>query len=341
LAERADELLDAVLASPEAMAPRLVLADWWMERGDPRGELVIVQHVLEDPSLAPERRDELEARERALLDQHEEQWLAELGLRAGEGTFIRGFVERIWLRPGRLDAAPVRCPARELHVSPEVELGWLLVHPLLARVRTLDLSEREPENAWGALACCERLRGLTSLSLRHCWLEDGALRTLTGSAHLGGLRRLNLQDNLLEDRDVPLLAGCEALAGLQELDLSYNPLGGGGVPTLAASPHLRGLRRLGLRATQLEGPDAAALAARGPESLRMLDLSLGELGDEAAFALAASERLRGLVSLDLGYNEVSEEGAWTLLRSLPHLRRLELRGNPLPQPFPPARHATS
>jgi uncharacterized protein (TIGR02996 family) len=211
LAERADELLDAVLASPEAMAPRLVLADWWMERGDPRGELVIVQHVLEDPSLAPERRDELEARERALLDQHEEQWLAELGLRAGEGTFIRGFVERIWLRPGRLDAAPVRCPARELHVSPEVELGWLLVHPLLARVRTLDLSEREPENAWGALACCERLRGLTSLSLRHCWLEDGALRTLTGSAHLGGLRRLNLQDNLLEDRDVPLLAGCEAL----------------------------------------------------------------------------------------------------------------------------------
>lgn len=38
-----DELLAAVLAAPDEDGPRLVLADHLIERGDPRGELIVVQ----------------------------------------------------------------------------------------------------------------------------------------------------------------------------------------------------------------------------------------------------------------------------------------------------------
>lgn len=72
-AERAARaaLLAAIAAAPEAEGPRLVYADWLVERGDPLGELIHAQVAIAarrpgDPALA-----ELRAWERRILREHE------------------------------------------------------------------------------------------------------------------------------------------------------------------------------------------------------------------------------------------------------------------------------
>lgn len=103
-------LLAAITRAPDDDAPRLIYADWLQQRGDPRGEWIAVQCALARAPGAPG----LLARQTKLARQHEERWLAELGLLPGEGMFSRGFVERVEL-PGvragaleRLLASPVR-----------------------------------------------------------------------------------------------------------------------------------------------------------------------------------------------------------------------------------------
>ena len=76
------------------------------------------------------------------------------------------------------------------------------------------------------------------------------------------------------------------------------------------------LRRLALR--NAEGADAIAGAvANAPVTARIevLDLSMGDLGDEGARALAASPGVAGLKTLDIHHHFVSDE-AIALLREL-------------------------
>ncbi|MEZ4319641.1 MAG: TIGR02996 domain-containing protein [Myxococcota bacterium] len=87
-------LLTSVLAEPDALEPRLVLADLLSERGDPRGELIGLQ-CLEHPS-EPQRR-----RSVALLRQHWADWVGSpLALVVDERTvrFDRGFLFSCTLR---------------------------------------------------------------------------------------------------------------------------------------------------------------------------------------------------------------------------------------------------
>src|SRR5262245_29077001 len=72
--ESEDALLQAVIDNPDDDAVRLVYADWLEEHGQPaRAAFIRVQIQL---SLLPEgdpRRGDLQARERALLKEHEER----------------------------------------------------------------------------------------------------------------------------------------------------------------------------------------------------------------------------------------------------------------------------
>jgi uncharacterized protein (TIGR02996 family) len=58
-----DELLSAVLASLDDLQVRLVLADWYMSHGDPRGELIVVRCQLKDETLSQTQREALQERE--------------------------------------------------------------------------------------------------------------------------------------------------------------------------------------------------------------------------------------------------------------------------------------
>jgi uncharacterized protein (TIGR02996 family) len=90
-----DAFLQAILAAPEDDQLRLVYADSLTERGDPRGDFIRVQCELarlpdEDP-----RRPALEAREQALLADHQDAWLGPLQPLLLAWTFRRGFLEEI------------------------------------------------------------------------------------------------------------------------------------------------------------------------------------------------------------------------------------------------------
>src|SRR4051794_7840833 len=95
-------LLAGVLADPDSDAPRLVLADWWLQQGDPRGELVVVQCEAGRDGLDGGAKARLDARAVELLEQHEAAWLAPLHLEPKEVGWRRGFVEDLRIRWDRL-----------------------------------------------------------------------------------------------------------------------------------------------------------------------------------------------------------------------------------------------
>ncbi len=89
-----EALLAAVYAQPRDDGPRLVYADWLLERGEPRGEFITLQFKQRERALSEAER----RREQALLKKHGKQWLGALApvLSFGKGyartTFQRGFI---------------------------------------------------------------------------------------------------------------------------------------------------------------------------------------------------------------------------------------------------------
>jgi uncharacterized protein (TIGR02996 family) len=84
----AETLLADIRANPDDDAPRLVLADLLLERGDPRGELIAMQ--LDRGKRPPSKR------EQELLAKHGKEWLGilapVLGWRRTRTEFRRGFL---------------------------------------------------------------------------------------------------------------------------------------------------------------------------------------------------------------------------------------------------------
>lgn len=84
-----DALLAAVFAAPHDDAQRLVYADWLLERGDPRGELIQLQYKKLDRGL--DRQES--KRERELLKTRSSDWIGPLSLVASDLSFARGFLD--------------------------------------------------------------------------------------------------------------------------------------------------------------------------------------------------------------------------------------------------------
>jgi uncharacterized protein (TIGR02996 family) len=112
------DLLAAVYADPESDAPRLVYADYLQARGDPRGELIILQIQ----RARGEATDKTLARERALLRKHAGALLGPLSsvVAIRDAVFERGFL--------------AACVAR---VRTRVVAATELAHPEWATVRAI------------------------------------------------------------------------------------------------------------------------------------------------------------------------------------------------------------
>jgi uncharacterized protein (TIGR02996 family) len=349
-------LLAAVLASPEDIAPRLVYGDWLLERGDLRGEFVLLQCQPDDSDLVKRER------ERSLLLAHERQWLQALGLRLGEGSFERGLVERLTLTVERarevLAELGTRAPVRGLTLSSTVEDAGDVLLALSCLPGLADLDVRVERLAFPEvqrLAASPALARLSRLALHG--LDDEGVCELMSSPHLTGLRALHLSGRDFGVRGVHALLQSPSLTALASLELHYNrpdivpvlagsarlaqlaSLGLGGVhmssalaQLLARSPHLGGLTSLDLSSNTVGDEGALALArAAHLGRLAQLDLTHNQLGDEGALALADSAGLGRLASLELGWNTLSPRGILALLRSarLPLLTELGLAHNGL------------
>jgi hypothetical protein len=127
--------------APEADAARQVHADALVEKGDPRGEFILLQS-------APTTRASL-ARQRALLKQHERAWLGGLAglVRSGTTEWEGGnpVVITLQSKPNvikRAHGEPALATVRRLrfvnHAHTKIpELAVLLTDPVLARVRAI------------------------------------------------------------------------------------------------------------------------------------------------------------------------------------------------------------
>ena len=70
--------LAALVENPDDLATHRAYADYLQEQGDPRGEFIQVQLALEEPERTTKERQELERRERELLEEHGREWLGGL-----------------------------------------------------------------------------------------------------------------------------------------------------------------------------------------------------------------------------------------------------------------------
>ena len=203
------DLLAAVYENPDDDGPRLVYADWLLEHGDPRGELITLQYRRHrGEALSPAE----EKRENALLAKHTATWLGPIYkvLFKNRTVFRRGFIEIGWLQPrGSASAAAANHPAwatvRELRIGdvPSGDHGaHILVQPAMRRLRVL---LNAPADVVEAVAGVRdhglEILGTSRLNMRDVDPERGPWPALLRAPGLPRLRQLQLELGYYSSRD--------------------------------------------------------------------------------------------------------------------------------------------
>ncbi|MBS1123555.1 MAG: hypothetical protein H6Q90_5783 [Deltaproteobacteria bacterium] len=258
-------LLDAIIADPDDDAPRLVYADWLVERADPRGELIIVQCELARLG-GKGKRAELKHREAELLRKHKKDWVGRFGgqkiqhgstkqvwtrVNPTRWMFERGFVTWCSMKGAdfaRNAAAILEAePLQRAHLT-DRNLTDVAAAKGIEKLRGLDL-RRVRLKEYGIDGLCEgtRFRGLEVLGLLRCGLGTKGMKRFAERAdprRMPSLHTLELRANRLGDPGAVALAGARILTGIRTLDLTGNRIGPAGAKALAASPYLDNLEQL-------------------------------------------------------------------------------------------------
>jgi uncharacterized protein (TIGR02996 family) len=174
-----DELFTRLAQRPFDDDLRSIIADWWSEQGDPRGEVVAASHR-GDLKLSERRRV------RQLVEKHSRGWLGPLRPIAdpAASTFVGGF----------LDSLVLNAAARS------VSLNALSNEPRLATVRALDVSVMRKSQPLSTFLRQPALR-----SLRSVVAGPAGLQALEGEPVPFTLSTLGVSDHgFFEDALVPL-----------------------------------------------------------------------------------------------------------------------------------------
>ena len=258
-----DALLAAVHAQPLDDAPRLVLADWLDEHGQPeRAEFIrlqVAQRREFETHGRTARLDDLFVQARSLFYRPWAEPVRKVFGR-GIGMYSRGFPKGPGY-PIPADVLVTHLPAAATWIAPETEIA------IEARPGQSKLLAVIPEVRW-----------VRHLSVRWPWrseppVEEAEITDLLASPHLTGLRRLTLAHLGLTAETARAIRNAPALRSLDSLDLSGNQLGRTGGLELARGRHLTALRHL--------------------------DLSGNRIGNVAVQALLKSAALSGLRSLNV------------------------------------------
>lgn len=206
-----EALLSDVIQNPYDDAPRLRYAEWLEERGDPRGEFIRIQVELSsNDGVARKRRARLHLRENDLLDQHEEDWAADVAPLVESYRFDRGFVSgatistEVFLeKPGEiLDLAPI------VYISlngVRDHLDELFSSPYLTRIRALSLSNNDlHDEDIARLTESPHLHQLWWLGLSFNQITMAGVKYLVEgwqSGYLENLGFVSLKDNPTDPRE--------------------------------------------------------------------------------------------------------------------------------------------
>ena len=333
----ASELEAAILADPDNGDAYLVYADWLQAQGDPRGELIVLQH-----------RGETDAVE-ALFDEHDAQFWGEVVVeeqdmlvrnrhcKLGPATEWRwGFLKSIWIGRTSPDGTNV-----------DTVLAALLDHPSARFVRELTAGICSYEhNDYVGVAQVIGARSLPTLrqlilgdffyeQTELNWSDAGDLGVawhgvpnLESLTVRSGAMKLGALDNLSKLRELVIITGGFDAGSMASICSARWPvlerlnvqLGRDHVFTPAElAPILDGkqfpaLRHLGLgNSRELDTICAALANSKIAAQLETLDLSKGTLGDAGAAALA-SGAFPKLVSIDVSENYLTDRGLGDLKR---------------------------
>ncbi|MEM6928655.1 MAG: TIGR02996 domain-containing protein, partial [Myxococcota bacterium] len=209
-----------LLRAPHDEEAWLVFADWLLDRGDPRGEWLVLHHQLSEPSLRGRQRLAIERRLREAGPPTEEELLEELDLH-GMWWVInvnarRGFILGLtlaWMREltleclERVAAHPAGTLWSALSVSGlgSADTARLVHTDALADRAVLDIAQprayKARIGAAGAhtLASASRLRHLEVLRVGGNDIGSEGAVALVQSPHLADLRVLDLGANGLDD----------------------------------------------------------------------------------------------------------------------------------------------
>ena len=339
-------LIAAACDRPDDDTPRLVLADYLDDHGDPdRAAFVRAQvELARTPEWEPfavecrHRRPEWSDAGkpfRAALPTFPAGWSVEWA----EPPFRRGFGWRV--RVGSLlawqevaDELFRAAPVGALHLRPSATLDdWhrFAAGPWLARIREVHLEAGSPVEPVRALAAAGTLAGLDSLHFRRADLPgiDFLVADVLAGPLGANLRGLSFRLSIPSSLD-DLLDVLAAHAGrFEKLALRSMNLTGAQVGRWAAAG-LHGLHGLDLSDNYVfsqDGARALADALAGGWTGHTLRLSRCGITDPGARALAASPGLASVRLLDLSRNTFSPSGVRVLAAS-PHLaglRALDLR----------------
>jgi uncharacterized protein (TIGR02996 family) len=240
----------ALVENPEDFAAHCAYADFLMEQGDPRGELIHVQLALENPGLPAQERERLHRRETDLLRQHGRQWLGKLGpILCGKWSgedkpyhyqFARGWLDHVRLLPflsgvfGALVQAPEVRLLRRLEVVYDMRYHPFDFDPFLEGPRKALSLEEDPEEMYEGTTIMPPLVAspyLSNLRVFKLGFSDSGDR-------IGHSTMINTFEDCAASQVIDLLKKCPRL---EELYLNTNLRG---IDRLFALPTLDNIRVL-------------------------------------------------------------------------------------------------
>ncbi len=340
----------ALVEAPDDLATYRAYADLLSEQGDPRGELAQIQLALEGPCKG-RRREELERREKELLEAHGSQWLGELAptlapevppaepewlslawrkARRSGFQFARGWLDTVRIRELTVEQARAlaRSPAARLlrrllvfgttYYGDAGRPGEPSYEPDEQVPAGLDWPQFRP------LAHSPYLANVRYFYLGEPLRSDGdadnchtdAERVVEVVRRMPRLEELHLLAHRVDTDALFRLGSLVNLRVLRVYHATHYPL-----RLLAANPALANLTRLLLHPHALEGGAQAYIRLpavrellRSPhlKSLTHLQLRLSDMGDSGCKAIVKSGILKRLKWLDLRHGCITDAGALTL-----------------------------
>lgn len=328
------ELEAAILENPDNPEAYLVYADWLQSQGDPRGELIAVQHgIFQKPEFR--KWQELTRLEAALLEKH-------------AAALLGGFADKerqknlkITWQLGFVKSARIQSEY-DAEVSTAQLLGELLDHPSARFLQelTVGLASSDGENEYQSVidALVEKKRPET---LRTLFLGDFEYpdETEMSWSHIGDASPLwavfpHLRKVIFQSGTMTL--GKIDLSELREFSARSGGLAGDAIKSIvnAKWPKIERLEVwFGSDNYGAEGNlemIQPILDARGLGNLKHLGLMNAEFTDEIAAALPKSKILKQLESVDLSMGCMTKAGVDAIVAAkdaFKHLKVLSVEDN--------------
>ena len=345
------DLMKQVAADPDDDTPRLIMADWYDEQGDPRGQFIRAQCEMETLDWDTPRFDQLENEVDVAITKHRAKWVRALPKLPGItwGNFNRAMHNGMWdegryyFRRGFVELLAIRdTKSLKKHLSavrqyglaayPEVVSGQASCYEQLYResyIRGIGFFQQFDGVDFDGIEGMTSRDKLRVLSLNECDLGQEEAKRLT-SIEFPALRSLDLHFNDLE-RSIDTLCAWPVFKDLRCLDLSLNSLGDvpGSLKRLMSEPALANLSSLSLWSNELTAKDFRSAARTCVmKRLTSLDLSSNRMGDDGVAAMLKLP-LSSLRILELSTSDITSEGVQFLAKSkkLKNLRRLNVGHN--------------